>query len=238
MTNTCLKAGLHVYCEKMNKLRRSTAGKAHGGDHGRNRKSCCRSAINGAVTRGMYSHWNKLLPPPPPVLRPAQLLCMDNGIAPSKRTSAGRRNMRCSASMFAKYGHKDMHQFRNWRCKVLGPRWRSLVRSGCAPQIDIFDWWLDVPPNPEVAGGGLDYFKNHDWYDNAMVIWRVPPSQGSRALSTRCRQRKKPAAATSKHSWGITVPSKCQKIRLALRHFIVKRAPMRSRGTTWYRRAM
>ena len=25
-----------------------------------------------------------------------------------------------------------------------------------------------------MASGGLDYFKNHDWYDNAMVIYEYP----------------------------------------------------------------
>jgi hypothetical protein len=29
-----------------------------------------------------------------------------------------------------------------------------------------------------MASGGLDYFKNHDWYDNAMVIYEFPLDQG------------------------------------------------------------
>ena len=29
-----------------------------------------------------------------------------------------------------------------------------------------------------MASGGLDYFKNHDWYDNAMVIYEYPLAQG------------------------------------------------------------
>ncbi len=29
-----------------------------------------------------------------------------------------------------------------------------------------------------MASGGLDYYKNHDWYDNAMVIYEYPLAQG------------------------------------------------------------
>ncbi len=29
-----------------------------------------------------------------------------------------------------------------------------------------------------MASGGLDYYKNHDWYDNAMVIYEYPLAEG------------------------------------------------------------
>jgi len=29
-----------------------------------------------------------------------------------------------------------------------------------------------------MASGGLDYYKNHDWYDNAMVIYEYPMPEG------------------------------------------------------------
>ncbi len=50
--------------------------------------------------------------------------------------------------MLAKYGYKDMHQFRNWRWyKGLGGG--PLSDLG-AHQIDIFNWWLGTP---EVGDG-------------------------------------------------------------------------------------
>jgi predicted dehydrogenase len=80
------------------------------------------------------------------------------------------------ASMLAKYGYKDMHQFRNWRW-YRGLGGGPLSDLG-AHQIDIFNWWLGTTPKSVVASGGLDYFKNHDWYDNAMVIYEYPLEQG------------------------------------------------------------
>jgi predicted dehydrogenase len=76
----------------------------------------------------------------------------------------------------AKYGFKDMHQFRNWRWfKGLGGG--PLSDLG-AHQIDIFNWWFGMTPKSVVASGGLDYYTNHDWYDNAMVIYEYPLSEG------------------------------------------------------------
>ena len=69
----------------------------------------------------------------------------------------------------AKYGYKDMHQFRNWRwLKGLGGG--PLSDLG-AHQIDIFNWWFGISPRSVMASGGVDYYKTHEWYDNAMVIY-------------------------------------------------------------------
>jgi predicted dehydrogenase len=46
-----------------------------------------------------------------------------------------------------------------------------------AHQIDIFNWWLGTPRSV-IGSGGLDYYKNHDWYDNAIVIYEYPLAQG------------------------------------------------------------
>jgi len=76
----------------------------------------------------------------------------------------------------AKYGFTDMHQFRNWRWfKNLGGG--PLSDLG-AHQIDIFNWWFGVKPKSVMASGGLDYYKNHEWYDNAMVIYEFPLPEG------------------------------------------------------------
>src|SRR5208282_1062526 len=76
----------------------------------------------------------------------------------------------------AKYGFRDMHQFRNWRWfKGLGGG--PLSDLG-AHQIDIFNWWFGMAPKSVMASGGIDYYKNHEWYDNAMVIYEFPLPEG------------------------------------------------------------
>ena len=76
----------------------------------------------------------------------------------------------------AKYGYKDMHQFRNWRWfKNLGGG--PLSDLG-AHQIDIFNWWFGTTPRAVLASGGIDYYQNHEWYDNAMVIYEYPLPDG------------------------------------------------------------
>jgi predicted dehydrogenase len=69
-----------------------------------------------------------------------------------------------------------MHQYRNRRWyKGLGGGPLSDLGSH---QIDIFNWWLGTTPKSVIASGGLDYYKNHDWYDNAMVIYEYPLAEG------------------------------------------------------------
>jgi predicted dehydrogenase len=86
------------------------------------------------------------------------------------------KNSEMTPEQLAKYGFKDMHQFRNWRWfKGLGGG--PLSDLG-AHQIDIFNWWFGVTPKSVMASGGLDYYSNHDWYDNAMVIYEYPLALG------------------------------------------------------------
>ena len=81
-----------------------------------------------------------------------------------------------AANSLPNTAYKDMHQFRNWRWfKGLGGG--PLSDLG-AHQIDIFNWWFGMTPKSVMASGGLDYYKNHDWYDNAMVIYEYPLAQG------------------------------------------------------------
>jgi predicted dehydrogenase len=75
-------------------------------------------------------------------------------------------------AMLAKYGYKDMHQFRNWRW-FRGLGGGPLSDLG-AHQIDIFNWYFGMLPRSVMASGGMDYYKNHEWYDNVMVIYEFP----------------------------------------------------------------
>src|SRR5579862_2960010 len=172
MTNTCLKAGLHVYCEKMMsntidgarsmvQTMRQT-GKLLQIGHQRRSNPRYLFTLNRLLHEAQFcgrltavqGQWNRAV----------------------KEDFGWPKKFEIPAPMLAKYGYKDMHQFRNWRWyKGLGGG--PLSDLG-AHQIDIFNWWLDVTPKSVVASGGLDYFKNHDWYDNAMVIYEYPLAQG------------------------------------------------------------
>jgi len=80
-----------------------------------------------------------------------------------------------------KYGYESMHAFRNWRWYRKyggGP----IVDLG-SHQIDIFSWVFKAMPKSVMAGGGIDYYKQHEWYDNVMAIYEYDTPQGvSRAM--------------------------------------------------------
>ena len=171
MTNTCLKAGLHVYCEKMmsNTIEGARSMVATMRDTGKllqighQRRSNPRYlfTLNRLLHEAQFcgrltaaqGQWNRAV----------------------KEDFGWPKKYEMPSSTLAKYGYKDMHQFRNWRWfKGLGGG--PLSDLG-AHQIDIFNWWLDTPKSV-MASGGLDYYKNHDWCDNAMVIYEYPMAEG------------------------------------------------------------
>jgi predicted dehydrogenase len=172
ITNACLKAGLHVYCEKMMsntidgarsmvQTMRDTGKLLQIGHQRRSnpRYLFTKNRLLGGANfcgrlTAAQAQWNRAV---------AQDL-------------AWPKKFEMPADQLAKYGFKDMHQFRNWRWfKGLGGG--PLSDLG-AHQIDIFNWWLGKTPTSVIASGGLDYYKNHDWYDNAMVIYEFPLEQG------------------------------------------------------------
>ena len=171
MTNAALKAGLHVYCEKMmsntiDGARSMVATMRETGkllQIGHQRRSNPRYlfTLNRLLHEAQFcgrltaaqAQWNRAV----------------------KEDFGWPKKFEMPASTLAKYGYKDMHQFRNWRWyKGLGGG--PLSDLG-AHQIDIFNWWMGTP-NSVMASGGLDYYKNHDWYDNAMVIYEYPGPEG------------------------------------------------------------
>jgi predicted dehydrogenase len=172
MTNTCLKAGLHVYCEKMMsntidgarsmvKTMRET-GKLLQIGHQRRSNPRYLFTLNRLLHEAQFcgrltaaqSQWNRAV----------------------KEDFGWPKKYEMPASKLAKYGYKDMHQFRNWRWfKGLGGGPLSDLGSH---QIDIFNWWIGKSPTSVMGSGGLDYYKNHDWFDNAMVIYEYPLAQG------------------------------------------------------------
>jgi predicted dehydrogenase len=171
MTNTCLKAGLHVYCEKMmsntiDGARSMVATMRETGkllQIGHQRRSNPRYlfTLNRLLREAQFcgrltaaqGQWNRAV----------------------KEDFGWPKKFEIPSGTLAKYGFKDMHQFRNWRWfKGLGGGPLSDLGSH---QIDIFNWWMGTPKSV-IASGGLDYYKNHDWYDNAMVIYEYPMAEG------------------------------------------------------------
>ena len=161
----CMKAGLHVYCEKemsnsLEKAREMVLASRETGkllQIGHQRRSNPRyiHAINrvvlenrllGRVTHA-YAQWNRaksddLTWPPKYEIEPAVL---------------------------EKYGYDSMHHFRNWRWfKKYGGG--PIVDLG-SHQIDIFSWVFEAEPKAVMAAGGVDFYKTHEWYDNVLAIF-------------------------------------------------------------------
>ncbi|MBN2492440.1 MAG: Gfo/Idh/MocA family oxidoreductase [Planctomycetes bacterium] len=171
-TIACLRAGLHVYCEKemSNDLGQARAMVEAARETGRllqighQRRSNPRyrharekllgeAKLLGRITH-VYGQWNRAVKE-------------DLGW-PEKHAMA--------AAYLQKYGYADMHQFRNWRnYRKLGGG--PIVDLG-SHQIDIFHWFLGVRPRSVMASGGIDYYRHHEWYDNVMAIYEYDTPGG------------------------------------------------------------
>jgi predicted dehydrogenase len=173
-TVACLKAGLNVYCEKemSNTLegakRMVEAAKETGKllQIGHQRRSnprylhCYDKLIKGAKILGRITtingQWNR-----------SKAACEDLGW-PKKYP--------LEQSELEKYGFESMEQFRNWRWyKGLGGG--PIVDLG-SHQIDIYSWFLGANPKSVMAGGGIDYWKGHEWYDTVMAVYEYETKEG------------------------------------------------------------
>ena len=172
VTNACLRAGKDVYCEKMMsntvegarsmvKAMKQTGRLLQIGHQRRSNpryifalnRLIREAKICGRLTAAQ-AQWNRAVTP-------------DFGW-PKKAAM--------DQATLTKYGFADMHQFRNWRWfKQLGGG--PLSDLG-AHQIDIFNWWFGVKPTSVMGSAGMDYYKNHEWYDNAMVVYEYPLPDG------------------------------------------------------------
>jgi predicted dehydrogenase len=171
----CLRAGLHVYCEKemSNTLEgaRKIVQAAKQTDRllqiGHQRRSNPRylhcydkllkeAKILGRIT-AVNGQWNRSAQP-------------DLG-SPKKYA--------IDQATLEKYGFESMHQFRNWRWyKGLGGG--PIVDLG-SHQIDIYNWFLETNPKSVIATGGTDYYdkETHQWYDNIMAVYEYQTQWGT-----------------------------------------------------------
>lgn len=173
----CMEAGLHVYCEKemsnsLEKARQMVLTSRKTGkllQIGHQRRSNPRyihaidnlihkEALLGRVTQA-YGQWNR-----------------------GKSEDLGTpRKHEMDAATLEKYGYATMSQFRNWRWYRKyggGP----IVDLG-SHQIDIFSWVFGTDPKSVMASGGVDFYQQHEWFDNVMVIYEFENELGtSRAM--------------------------------------------------------
>ncbi len=171
--NACMEAGLHVYCEKemsnsldsartMFQTARKTARLLQVG-HQRRSNPRYIHAIDRLIheknilgrVNAIYAQWNRARSD---MLGWPKQYTMDQ-------------------SKLEKYGYASMTEFRNWRLfKKYGGG--PLVDLG-SHQIDLFSWVYGTNPSSVVASGGIDYYKNWQWYDNAMTIYEFRTKTGT-----------------------------------------------------------
>lgn len=171
-TNYCLRAGKHVYCEKLmaNTVENARSMVVTARETGKLLQIGHQRRSN-----PRYQHARER------VINEAHLLGQITNINGQWNRSVSAdlgwpEKYALSEAVLQKYGYANMHEFRNWR-------WFKKYAGGPisdlgAHQIDIFNWMLGVNPSSVMAGGGVDFYKNHEWYDNVMAIYEFPTPQG------------------------------------------------------------
>ena len=172
-TTACLKAGLHVYCEKMMSnshegalsmiLTARETGKLLQVGHQRRsnprylhvvEKLLGEARLLGRITN-VNGQWNRAV----------------------SEDIGWPRKYPLDQATLEKYGYGDMREFRNWR-------WFKKYGGGPisdlgAHQVDVFNWFLGTTPKAVTADGGLDYYHDRDWHDNVMAIYEYATSEGT-----------------------------------------------------------
>ena len=173
-TVDCLKAGLHVYCEKemsntLEGARRMVLAARETGkllQIGHQRRSHPR-----------YRHCYEK------ILREANLIGRIVTINGQWNRSVQQElgwpaRYAIPQDRLEKCGFKSMQQFRNWRWyKGLGGG--PIVDLG-SHQIDIYNWFLGARPKAVLASGGIDYYSkdSHEWHDTVMAIYEYETAKG------------------------------------------------------------
>jgi predicted dehydrogenase len=171
-TNAALRAGKHVYCEK---LMSNTIEGARSMVHTAREVKKLLQIGHQRRSNPRYIHAKDRL------IKEAHLLGrITNASGQWNRAVSDDLGFpashKLSDAKLSQYGYMNMHEFRNWR-------WFKRYAGGPisdlgAHQIDIFNWMLGVNPSSIIAGGGADYYKTHEWYDNATAIYEYPTEAG------------------------------------------------------------
>lgn len=164
MTVDCLKAGMNVYCEKemSNTL------------EGAKKMVEAAKATGKLLQIGHQRRSNPLYRKAREMIREKQALGQITHILGQWNRHKSlkftwKEKFEIPVETLKKYGYETMDEFRNWR-------WYKKFSGGPiadlgSHQVDIFNWVLEAPPKELVATGGKDYYKDHEWYDNANVLY-------------------------------------------------------------------
>ena len=171
ITCAALKAGKHVYCEKVmsNSIEkakqmvlaaRETKKLLQIGHqrYSNPRYLHCLKLVRenhllGRITHG-YGQWNRAARP--------DLLCPKGKELPDE--------------LLKKYGYANMMQFLNWRhFKKYGA---GPIADLGAHQVGVFGWFLGTTPKGILASGGVDYYKDHELPDNVLAIMEYETPEG------------------------------------------------------------
>lgn len=171
-TNASLKAGKHVYCEKL--MSNTVEGARSMVQTARETKKLLQ--IGHQRRSNPRYLWAR-----DKIVRDARLLGRITNISGQWHRAVTDdlgtpKGQELSDEKLAKYGYDSMHQFRNWR-------WFKKYAGGPisdlgAHQIDIYNWMLGVNPRMCIASGGVDYYTTHEWYDNAIAIYEYATKEG------------------------------------------------------------
>jgi len=171
----CMKAGLHVYCEKEMSTNLEDA-----------RRMVLTSRETGKLLQIGHQRRSN-----PRYIHAYQKLVQEAKLLGNITNISGQWNRakkdfltmpekyHISQAVLEKYGFRSMEQFLNWRWyKGLGGG--AIVDLG-SHQIDIFTWYLGSPPKSVIASGGTDYYSKttHEWYDTVLTIYEYQTQRGT-----------------------------------------------------------
>ena len=170
--NTCMNAGLNVYCEKeMSNSLEKAASMVH------------TAAATGKVLQIGHQRRSN-----PRYIHAIEKLIHEVGLLGKVTNATAQWNRaktedlgwpakyEIDAATLDQYGYNSMTEFRNWRWyKKYGGG--PIVDLG-SHQIDLFEWVWGVNPKSVIASGGVDYYPNHEWYDNVMCIYEYETPAG------------------------------------------------------------
>ena len=170
----CMEAGLHVYCEKemSNELAKA------------------KQMVEASKRTGKLLQIGHQRRSNPRYIHCYEKLIKQANILGRMTTVNGQWNRSASEDLgwpekaaipddvLAKYGFKNMAQFRNWRWyKGIGGG--PIVDLG-SHQIDIYSWFIGSNPRSVMASGGTDYYDKatHEWYDTILSVFEYDTPKG------------------------------------------------------------
>jgi predicted dehydrogenase len=175
-TTACLEAGLHVYCEKamsntiegaktMAAAAKKTGKLLQIGHQRRSNPSyihCYEKIIKEtnllSQITSVYGQWNR------------------SRIASEFIPPINNAEIDIDTATLRKYEYDSMEQFRNWQW-FKNTSGGPVVNLGIH-QIDIFNWFLGTNPKSVIASGGVDYWKDRQWYDNVIAVYEYQTPGG------------------------------------------------------------